>query len=76
MNSTRMLYKVVSTASKKSPPLQRSKVTGLRADNIVDIACIDHAEVKIRGETCSVLIVVDGAATFVTAFCPEYQRES
>ena len=32
---------------KKKRPLQRSKVTGLRADNFADIAFIDHADVKI-----------------------------
>ena len=57
---------------KKKPLAQRSKVIGLGAVNFVDIVCIDHADVKIRGETYSVLIVVDGATSFVTAFCSEY----
>ena len=55
---------------KKKPPLQRSKVTGLRADNFGDIVFIDHADVKIRSETYTVFIVVDGATTSVTAFAP------
>ena len=55
---------------KKKPPVQKSKVTGLRADNFGDIVFIDHADAKIRGETYSDLIVVDGATTFVTAFAP------
>ena len=59
---------------KKKPPLQRSKVTGLRADNFGDTVFIDHANVKIRGETVSVLIVVDGAATFVSALLPVPRR--
>ena len=55
---------------KQKPPLQRNKVTGLKADNFGDIAFIDHADVKIRGETFAVLIVVVGATTFVSAFAP------
>ena len=53
---------------KKKPPLQRSKVSGLRSDNFGDIVFIDHANVKIRSETYTVFIVVEGATTFVTAF--------
>ena len=52
----------------KQPPLQRSKVSSLRADNLGDIVCIDHTNVKIRSETYIVFIVVDGATKFVTAF--------
>ena len=37
-------------------------MTGLRAG--------DHADVNVRGETYFVLIVVDGATTFVLAFAP------
>ena len=55
---------------KKKPPLQRSTVTGLKADHSGDIVFVDHADVNIRGETYSVLIVVDGATTFVTTFAP------
>ena len=66
------LYKDVAQGCehciKKTPPLQRSQATGLRADNFGDIVFIDHVDVKIRGETYVVLIVVDGATTFVTAF--------
>ena len=54
----------------KKPPLQRSKVSGLRADNFGDIVFIGHAYVKIRSETYTVFLVVDGATTFVTAFAP------
>ena len=43
-------------------------MSGLRADNFGDIVCIDHADVKIRGETYTVFMIVDGATTFVTAF--------
>ena len=50
--------------------MQRSRVTGLRADNSGDIVCIDHADVKIQSETYTVFIVVDGSTTFVTAFAP------
>ena len=47
--------------AKKEPPLQSSKVTGLRADNFGDIVVvIDHADVKLRSETFTVLIDVDG----------------
>ena len=45
-------------------------MTGLRADNCGDIACIDHADVKIRGETYSGFIIVDGATAFVIAIAP------
>ena len=55
---------------KKKPPVQRSKVTGLRADNFGDIVFIDHADVGVRGDTYSVLIVFDGATTFVAACAP------
>ena len=55
---------------KSKPPLQRSKVTGLRADNCGDIVFLDNADVKIRSETYTVLIVVDGATSFVAAFAP------
>ena len=63
---------------KQKSPLQRSKVTGLQADNFGDIVFIDHADVKIRSETYTVLIVVDGATTFVTAFAPitKYSNEA
>ena len=43
-------------------------MSGLRADNFGDIVFIDHADVKIRRETYTDFIVVDGATTFVTAF--------
>ena len=59
----------MSTATKK-PPLQRSKVTGFRADNFGDIVVIDHADVQIRSETYTVLIVADGATTFVITCAP------
>ena len=65
-----MLFKVVSSASKTKAPVERRKVTGLRADNFEDVVFIGHADVNIRGETYYVLIVVDGATTFVTAFGP------
>ena len=32
---------------KKKPPLQRSKVLGLRADNFGDLVLIDHADAGI-----------------------------
>ena len=35
---------------------------------LVTLFVIDHAEDKIRSETYTVFIVVDGAITFVTAF--------
>ena len=54
----------------KKPPLQRSKISCLRADNLGDLVFIDHADVRIRSETYTVFIIVDGATTFVTAFAP------
>ena len=45
-------------------------MSGLRADNVGDIAFIDHADVKIRSETYTVFIAVDGATRFVTALAP------
>ena len=54
----------------KKPPLQRSKISGLRADSFGDLIFIDHTDVKIRSETYTVFIIVDGATTFVTAFAP------
>ncbi len=42
----------------------------LRADNFGDAACIDDADVLIKSGTYTVLIVVDGATTFATAFDP------
>ncbi len=57
----------------KKPPLQRRKVFGLRADSFCDLISIDHADVKIRSETYTVFIIVDGATTFVTAFAPRTQ---
>ena len=50
------------------------KATGLLADNVGDIVVIDHAGVNIRGETYSILITVDGANAFVTAFTPRTQQ--
>ena len=47
---------------------QSSTVSGLRAEKFGDIVFIDHADVQIRGETSTVLIVVDGATNCVTAF--------
>ena len=41
-------------------------MTGLRADNLGDSVFIEHADVKIRGQTYSVPIIVDGATTCVT----------
>lgn len=55
---------------KGNHPLQRSKASGLRADS-GDTVFIDHADVNIRSETYNVFIVVDSAATFVTAFAPK-----
>ena len=55
---------------KKKPRLQRSKATGLRADNFGDIVCIYHVDVNISSETYTVRIVVDGATTCVAAFAP------
>ena len=54
----------------KKPPSHRSKISGLRSDNFGDLICIDHADVKLRSETYTVFIIVDGATTFVTAFAP------
>ena len=34
MSLTRMLFKVVSAASRRSLPVQKSTVTGLRSDNL------------------------------------------
>jgi len=70
MSGTKKLSKAVSIVSKKKPPLQRSKVSGLRTDKLCDIICIDHADVEIRSETYTVFIVVYGATAFVTAFAP------
>ena len=42
-------------------------MTGLRADIVCEIVFVDHADVRIRSETYTVFIVVDGATTFVTA---------
>ena len=41
------LFKVVNIVSRHKPPLQRSKVSGLRVDNFGDIVFIDHVDVKI-----------------------------
>jgi hypothetical protein len=69
MTGTKKLFKAVSTVNKK-PPLQRSKVSGLREYNFGDIVFVDHADVRFRSETYIVCIVVDGAATCLTAFDP------
>ena len=47
-----------------------SKVSGLRADIFGDIAFIYHGDVKIRSETYTVFILVDGATMLVTALAP------
>ena len=54
----------------KKPPLQRRKISGVRADSFGDLIFIDHADAKIRRETYTVFIIVDGATTFFTAFAP------
>ena len=64
------VVQVCEHCAKNPPPLQRSKVSGLRADNFGDIVFIDYADVTIRSETYTKSIVFDGATTFVTAFAP------
>ena len=43
----------------KTPPLQRSRVTGLRADTLGDLVPVEDAYVSIRSPTINVLIAVD-----------------
>ena len=41
---------------------------GLRANNFGDLDFADHANAKVKGLTFNVFIVVDGGATFVSAY--------
>ena len=42
----------------------------LRSDRFGDLIFVDHADVKVKRETYTVFIIVDGATTFVTASAP------
>jgi hypothetical protein len=46
----------------------RSRVSGLRANVFGDLIFIDHADVKISGKVYVVLIVVDAATSFISAY--------
>ena len=68
--STRKLYKALSIVPKSDHPYREARCPVCGQTILVTLFFIDHADVKFRGETYTVFIVVDGATTFVTAFAP------
>ena len=60
--------------SRNKPPLQRSKVNDLRADNFGDLAFIDQVYAHMQGQTVNVLIVID-SVVFLPV-CARATRES
>ena len=60
MNIVRKWCRLVNTLQ-ELPPLQRSKVTGLRAENFSDRVCADLADATAQGAPVIARTVVDGA---------------
>ena len=50
-------------------------MTGLRADYVGDVVCIEHAESHIREETVNALLVAGGATTVVFNLCTKGTQE-
>ena len=46
----------------------RSRLSGLRAATFGDLLFLDHAEVKLRGATYHVLLIVDAASSCLAAY--------
>ena len=48
----------------RGPAPQRSKITGMRANNFGDLWFVDHAELIIDGHLYVVLVILDAASNF------------
>ena len=61
------VVKSCPSCQKYQPAPQRSRVTGMRANNFGDLWFVDHVDISVEKVTYTVLVVVDAATNFVWA---------
>ena len=74
------LYQHVVTTcpfcNSKKPRPERSRVSGLRAEEFGDLIFLDHGSAKIEDQTFGFLIVLDGAAPHLTVLLQKTQFQN
>ena len=50
------------------PRPERSRVSGLRAEELGDLTFLDHGSAKVGDKTFGFLIILDGATSYLTAY--------
>ena len=63
-----------SSCQKFSQAPQRSKVTGMRANNFADLWFLDHVEINVDNYLYLVLVIIDASSNFVWAL-PQKTKE-
>ena len=62
------IVKTCEYCNRHKPAPQRSRVSGLRAENFGDLIFLDHGQTKIGTQNFLFLIVLDGATGFLAAY--------
>ena len=50
------------------PKPLRNRVSGLRAENLVDLIFMDHGTIKIHGDTHAFLLILDATTSYLVAY--------
>ena len=68
MTSINTVVKTCTICNSVKPRPERSRVSGLRAENFGDLIFLDHESGKVEDKTFGFLIVSDGATSHMTAY--------